>query len=147
MKILLLGLIPVAKAGNDQKTNQATLQRFLAEMVWFPAAAARPYIKWKEIDPRTAEAKMTWGGTQGSGLFFFDENGDFRTFKARRFKDLKDEEPSEWIVSCVRSEVVNGIRMPVECEVKWKTEAGEWTWLQLKVTKLVYNIDNHENTV
>ncbi len=138
MKILLLGLIPVANAKDDERTDQASLQRFLAEMVWFPQAAASPYIKWREIDPRTAEATMTWGKTRGSGTFFFDENGNFGSFKALRYKDVSDEEPSEWIVSCLRTKLMDGIQIPSGCEVRWKTRDQDWTWLNLEVTNLVY---------
>src|SRR5690554_2596839 len=45
MTIKLLSLIPVANAKNSEKVNQATLQRYLAEIVWFPSASLSQYIK------------------------------------------------------------------------------------------------------
>ena len=138
MKILLLGLIPVANAKDNERTDQASLQRFLAEMVWFPQAAASPYVTWREIDARTAEATMSWRKTRGSGTFSFDENGNFGSFKTLRYKGIRDEEPSEWIVSCLRTELMDGIQIPAECEVRWKAKGQDWTWMKLKLTNLVY---------
>lgn len=44
MTIKLLSVVPVVNARNNKKVDQATLQRYLAEIVWFPSAALSPYI-------------------------------------------------------------------------------------------------------
>jgi len=140
MTIKLLSLIPVASAKNDEKVNQATLQRYLAEIVWFPSAALSPYIKWEPIDDYSARAIMEYKGTKGSGEFHFDENGKFEKFVAMRYQDSNDAEPTEWIVTATKLEERNGIKIPVECEASWELESGKWTWLKLKITEIKYNI-------
>ncbi len=140
MIIKLLSLIPVANAKNDEKVNQATLQRYLAEIVWFPSGSLSQYIKWETIDDYSARATMEYKGTKGSGEFHFDKDGNFKKFVAMRYQDANDAEPTEWTVTATKSEEINGIKIPVECEASWELESGKWTWLKLKITDIQYNV-------
>lgn len=140
MIIKLLSLIPVANAKNDTKVNQATLQRYLAEIVWFPSASLSQYINWETIDDYSARAIMEYKGTKGSGEFHFDKDGNFEKFVAMRYQDSKDAEPTEWTVTATRTEEINGIKIPVDCEASWELVSGKWTWLKLKITDIQYNV-------
>lgn len=139
MLIKLLALIPVANAKDNANIDQATLQRYLAEIVWFPSAAISSYISWEEIDDNSARATMTYKGTTGSGLFHFDEEGDFVMFECLRYKDASDKNPSKWTVKAVKIEEQSGIRIPVECEASWDINGEDWKWLKLKIKNLVYD--------
>lgn len=143
MIIKLLSLIPVANVKNDKKTNQSTLQRYLAEIVWFPSAALSQYIKWETIDNDSAKATMEYKGTQGSGVFQFDKDGNIKKFKAMRYKDSNDSQPTEWSVIVTKIKELNGVKIPIECEASWKLKNGPWTWLRLKVTDIQYNVNNY----
>ena len=116
MTIKLLSLIPVANAKNEKKVNQATLQRYLAEIVWFPSASLSQYIKWETIDDYSARATMEYKGTKGSGEFHFDKNGNFKKFVAMRYQDSNDTEPTEWTVIATKIDERKGIKIPIECE-------------------------------
>lgn len=140
MTIKLLSLIPVANAQNDEKVNQATLQRYLAEIVWFPSAALSQYIKWEAVDHYSARALMEYNGTKGSGIFHFDKDGNFKKFTAMRYRDSDASKPIEWSVIATKTEERNGIRIPVACEASWELEDGKWTWLKLKITDIQYNV-------
>ena len=140
MLIKLLSLIPVANAKNNEKVNQATLQRYLAEIVWFPSAALSQYIEWEPIDEYSARATMEYKGAKGSGEFHFDKSGNFEKFVAMRYQDSNSINPTEWTVIATRTEERNGIKIPVECEASWKLESGTWTWLKLKITDIQYNV-------
>lgn len=146
MIIKLLSLIPVANAVNNEKVNQATLQRYLAEIVWFPSASLSNYIKWEAVDQYSARATMEYKGTKGSGVFHFDENGNFQKFVTMRYQGPKDVEPVKWIVSANKTEERNGIKIPVECEASWELESGKWTWLKLKITDIQYNVKEMPGT-
>jgi len=140
MLIKILSLIPVVNSGDNEKINTGALQRYLGEIVWFPAAALSPYITWQEIDDLSAEATMTYKGTKGSGIFHFNENGEFIKFSAQRY--LGDDENAtlkEWIITASESKVINGIKIPVKCEATWKLEDGDWTWLILEINDVEYN--------
>lgn len=139
MTIKLFSLIPVVNAKNSGKINQATLQRYLAEIVWFPSAALSRYITWEAVDDSSARATMEYNGTKGSGVFHFDGNGNFEKFVTMRFKDAHDTEPTQWSVIATKNEEINGIKIPVEAKANWKLRDGEWTWLKLKITDITYN--------
>ena len=138
--IKLFSFVPVADEKNDKKVDQSALQRYLAEMVWFPSASLSEYLEWEEIDDFSAKATLTYNGTKGSGIFYFDETGQFKRFVAMRFKDTNDNEPIEWTVIAKKTEERNGIKIPVECNAIWKLESKDWTWLKLKITHIEYNI-------
>ncbi|WP_286760718.1 DUF6920 family protein [Salegentibacter sp. UBA1130] len=140
MTIKLLSLIPVANAKNDEKVDQATLQRYLAETVWFPSASLSQYIKWEPIDEYSARATMEYKGAKGSGEFYFDEHGNFKKFVAMRYQDANDTVPTVWTVTATKTEEMNGIRIPVECEASWELESGPWPWLKLKINDIQYNV-------
>lgn len=142
MLIKLLSAIPMVKAKDSEKVDQATLQRYLAEIVWFPSAAASPYITWESIDDQAAKGTMNFQGTQGSGVFYFDDKGDFKKFVAMRYKDAKDTKPSQWTVTAKETGLRNGIRIPVKCEVAWELDDKTWTWLKLKVADIKYNLQS-----
>lgn len=140
MIIKLLSIIPVANAKNDEKVNQATLQRYLAEIVWFPSASLSQYIEWETIDNYSARATMEYNGTKGSGEFHFDKDGNFEKFVAMRYQDRNAIKPTQWTVIATRTEERNGIKIPIECEASWELENGRWTWLKLKITDIKYNV-------
>lgn len=140
MTIKLCSLIPVVNVKNHKKVNAATLQRYLAEIIWFPSAALSPYITWKSIDKNSTNATMTYNGTKGSGVFHFDENGNFKKFTAMRYKDTKDPKPKKWTVTATKTEVRNGLKIPIEARVNWRLEKNDWTWLKLKITNIEYNV-------
>lgn len=141
MTIKLFSLIPVANAKNNEKVNQATLQRYLAEIVWFPSASLSPCIKWKSLSENSAMAIMEFKGAIGSGEFYFDKKGNFKKFVAMRYKDINAEEPTKWTVTATKTEERNGIKIPTECEASWELVNGKWTWLKLKLTDIQYNLE------
>ncbi len=138
--IKLLSLFPVVNSRGNEKIDVSTLQRYLGEMVWFPSAALSPYISWEKMDDLSAKASMTYQGTTGSGVFYFDETGDFMKFSAQRYMESGDDaELHEWIITANESKVMNGIKIPVELEATWKLKDGDWTWLKLEITDIEYN--------
>lgn len=138
MLIKLLSAIPVADAKGSDKVNQATLQRFLAEIVWFPSAALEPSIKWESLGQNSARATMSFAGTSGSGDFYFQENGDFQKFEAMRFQDAQAAQPTKWIIEATKIEELNDIRIPTACQVSWDLSGEKWTWLKLRIEDIRY---------
>ena len=140
MIIKILSLINVVNDSDNEKLNQGTLQRFLGEIIWFPTAAVSPYIKWEEVDSLTAKATMTYKGTTGSALFYFNDKGDFVKFSAMRYMGTEeDSQLKEWIITLNEYAVYGGIRIPVKGEATWKLDDGDFTWYKLEVYDLEYN--------
>ena len=143
MLIKVLSLFPVVNSGGNEKINMGTIQRYLAEIIWFPSAALSPYITWETIDEFAAKATMTYKGTTGSGIFHFDQDWNFIGFNTKRYLgDGEDAELREWIITVKENRVINGIIIPVKSEVTWKLDDSDWTWLQIEITDIEYNITN-----
>ena len=139
MLIKLWSVIPIVNAKENHKVNQGTIQRYLAEIIWFPTAALSQYITWESIDDNSAKATMSYMGTTGSGIFYFNESGEFLKFSAMRYKDIeKDSKLIEWAVESLKTKEFNSIKIPVELKATWKLDDGDWTWLKLKITDIKY---------
>ncbi len=140
MLIKIMSLIPVVHSSGNDKIDTGALQRFLGEMVLFPSAALSPYITWEEIDENSARATMAYRGTTGSGIFYFDEQGNFIRFSALRYMGGDDDATrKEWIITVNESRVKNGIHIPVKMAATWKLDTGDWTWLKIEITDIEYN--------
>jgi hypothetical protein len=141
MLIKLLGLFAVADARGPE-TDQGTLLRYLAEMVWFPSAALQPYISWEAAGPDAARATMTYGGISASGLFRFNGAGDVVSFETRRYYARKTGATLEtWFIGVEEAgyREFDGIRVPAKAAVTWKLNTGDFTWFTLDITDLRYN--------
>lgn len=139
MEIRLVGTFPMVKVSNNKKINESTLQRFLGEIVWFPSAALSPYIKWEHVDEHSAKAIMSYGGTTGSAVYHFNDQGDLVKFTAPRYKDIIDAAPTDWVATVMDTQVVNGLRIPTRLEAAWLLEKGPFTWYKFEIFDVVYN--------
>ncbi len=139
MQMKMYSLINLGKESGE-KMDEATLQRYLGEMVWFPSALLNPYVVWEGIDSLSAKATMTYGGTTGSGIFHFNEAGDFVGFSTMRYMGNEpDAKRHEWIISVDDYAVFEGIRIPSKMRSTWKLDEGDWTWCILEITGLLHN--------
>lgn len=139
MNIKLLSLINMVNSA-DEKIDQGALQRYLAEMGWYPSAALSPYIEWQAINTTSAKATLTYKGVSGAVLFHFDERGDMMGCSADRYMGGGKEAVLEkWEVQSKSYAEMNGIRMPVKSEATWKLKAGDFTWYKLEITEVEYN--------
>lgn len=147
MLITLLSLFPVADA-RGQETNQGSMLRYLAEIIWAPTAAVNKYLSWEQVDSLTARATMNYGEINASGLFRFDQNGDVMSFEAMRYYDRKEGYTLEnWYIQVEPDgyREFEGIRIPARASITWKLEEGDFTWFRLEVKEMRYNICQEEN--
>ncbi len=122
------------------KLDEGTIQRYLGEMVWFPSLALSPYITWEAINDTTAKATMTYKGTQGSGTFYFNSEGDFIKYSAMRYRGNEtNAKRHEWILLVDAYKKFGGIRVPAKMTATWKLDDRDWTWLKLEITDIKYN--------
>ncbi len=139
MLIKANALIPVVNA-TGPKLDEGTLQRYLGEMVWFPAVAVSEHVTWTPIDSLTAKATMEYLGTTGSGVFYFDTSGDFIRFSAMRYQGNEpDSERREWVLTVDDYAILDGIRIPSKMKATWRLTEGDWTWLQLEIIDISHH--------
>jgi hypothetical protein len=123
------------------RVNEASLQRWLAEICWFPSAALNRYIQWQGIDSTHANAILTYKGTIGTVLFSFDHQGRITECSADRYRENKPGATKEkWVIHNIRTGLKNGIEIPLESTVTWKLKEGDYTWFKLNITDIAYNI-------
>jgi len=124
---------------SDAKINQGALQRYLAEICWFPSAALCPHIRWEAVDGTSAKATMSYKGVSGSVIFYFDKTGNIVRCIADRYKGGGSEATLEkWVVDAKKYATMNGIKIPVKLEVTWKLKEGDYTWCKLEITGIKY---------
>lgn len=139
MLIKMNSLINVVKE-EGEKLNEGTIQRFLSEMVWFPSLALSPYITWEQIDTTQAKASMSYKGVTGSGMFYFNANGEITKFTALRYKGNEaDAKRYDWTINISDYKTFEGIKLPVKMTSTWTLEEGDWTWLKLEIKDIQYN--------
>lgn len=132
-------IYPLADS-KGKETDQGTLLRYLAELSWFPQAAQKEYIQWHQIDNYRAKATMHYGDITASGIFTFNDDGDFTGFEAKRYGYFNGKYALEtWSVAVKGYSVFNGIRIGNQSEVTWKLSGGDFTWLKVEVTDITYN--------
>jgi hypothetical protein len=133
----LLSLIPAAnKRGGG--LNQGALLRYLNETMWFPAAVLSPYIIWEAIDAMSARATMSYGGVTAAATFIFDEQGRLTDMVAERYDDARDRLET-WSTPISAYGEFEGVRVPVAGEGIWKYETGDFSYIRLRITEIVYN--------
>jgi len=138
MLIKAESLFPIANA-RGKEIDQGTFIRFMAEMSWFPQAALKNYISWKDIDQNRSQAFITYGNTSVAGVFTFNDNGLPILFEAKRYGDFNGKYSLEtWSVKTTNFKVFQGITVGCTSEVTWKLSSGDFTWLKLEVTQLDY---------
>lgn len=142
MTIKLVGLFPVVKVANSPKMNEATLQRYLGEIIWFPSAALRDYITWESIDDNTARATFTYGDSIGSAIFYFDGRGQLTKFTALRYRDEADLDPTEWVARVKGYENINDLNIPTQLEISWVLNGTPFTWYKFEIYDVCYNNSN-----
>ncbi len=138
MKIMLMGLVPIAVAGDNPKIHQSALQRFLGEISWFPQAALKPYIHWEAINESSARATITYRGVRGSAVFHFNTKGELVKFVAMRYKDINDEKPTEWVATVKGYGEFHGIKIPTSFDATWMLSDGPFTWFRFEITDVSY---------
>ena len=88
----------------------------------------------------SARATMSFNGTTGTGIFYFNQNGEFKEFRAERYKETgPNARPIEWIVTSEKTETREGVKIPVKLSAAWKLDSGNWTWLKMEVSEITYN--------
>ncbi|MBR9846077.1 MAG: hypothetical protein GYB35_08215 [Algicola sp.] len=140
MLIKLAGFVPIVNASKNDKINQGAMIRYLAELCWFPSGAINDSIIWESIDKHSVKATLIINGKSVSGVFKFTNDGKIESFEANRYYGGEtSSELEKWVVKNKEYQDFNGIIIPSKSEVIWKLSEGDFNWLQLEITDIVYN--------
>jgi hypothetical protein len=126
------GWIPFADAQGPE-IDRGALLRFLAEMIWYPAAITAPYLRWDAIDEEHARATLRHGGIEDAAVFTIDSEGRVRAVEARRpYAATGRLEP--WGGVLRDWQELGGVRVPVVGEVVWHLAEGDFVFYRWRLT-------------
>jgi hypothetical protein len=122
-----------------KKINKASMQRFMAESIWLPSIAQRKYINWENIDSLSAKATMKLNNTSVTGIYFFNNNFDFKKFECQRYKNNdSDSKELKWVAEAVEYKDINGIRIPNKVKASWYINDKKWTWIEIEIIDAIF---------
>jgi hypothetical protein len=133
------GLFTVFDARGPQ-LDQATMLRYLNEIMWFPSAFLSEHIFWQSVDDHAADSVFTDGDQSVSGRWFFDQQGRITNFKARRYREIDgDYSLDDWSTPITGYGTLAGLNLPVAGQAVWHLPEGDLVYAELTVTELEYN--------
>jgi hypothetical protein len=139
MRIKLLSLIPLGDARGSEM-DQGELQRYLAEMIWFPTAWLSNAIEWQAIDAHSVKATIRVQNVTASVILHENEQGQLTHVTADRYKEEHGHYLlAPWSAQAQNYQEVDGIRIPTRIEVTWHLASGDFTWFRIEITEIEYN--------
>jgi hypothetical protein len=139
MRIKLFSAVPMGNARGPEM-DQSEMQRYLAEMIWFPTAWLSPAIEWQVIEAHSVKATLHVFGVTAPMVLHVNEEGQLTHVTADRYK----EEHGRYLLAPWSGQVdeyqeVEGMRIPTRIAITWHLSSGEFTWFRCKLTKIAYN--------
>jgi len=119
-------VIPVVNQHDTPEMAAASLQRFLAEAVWYPTALLpREGLSWSAIDDTTARVTLTDGPTTVSLDVTVGARGEIERVSTMRYRDVKGTPVlTLWVGHHADYQRVGGMMIPTSGEVAWVTPTG-----------------------
>lgn len=127
-EVRLLSLFVLGADRGRRELTEASLQRFLAEAVWSPAALLPAAgISWQAIDERSALATLACGATRVSLQFRFNAEGEATHVytPARWMRERGRYRAVAWEGRYFDYAWRDGVRVPLRAEVGWYVDE---TW-------------------
>ncbi|MGC4043359.1 MAG: hypothetical protein QM758_06110 [Armatimonas sp.] len=134
------GLLTVAEQKGTAEVASASLQRWLAEAVWFPTLLLPGgNVSWEAIDDTHALAMVADHGVLVSLEFTFGEHGEItRCYTPARYRETT---PTPWEGRYRNYVSRNGMRVPQDSEVAWILPDGRLEYCRLHIDDIQY--DSH----
>ena len=137
MLIKLLSLFPVVnEQGPDM--DEATLMRYMNEMMWFPGAYVDPSIEWEERDKSSVTMSLTDGGLKLSAELRFNEKHELANFIAMRYNSA-EKRAFLWSTPIHEYGEFDGFRIPVKGEAISHLPSGDFSYIRLVIEDIEYN--------
>lgn len=137
MLIKLLSTLTVADA-KGREMDEATLMRYLDEMMWFPTAYLNDYIRWESIDAKSAKATISDKGITASAILYFNEKGELKNFVGERLCSATGKKET-WSTPVIEYNEINGVKIPIKGEGVWNLSSGDFSYIRLEITDIEYN--------
>jgi hypothetical protein len=141
LEVTVMGIHSLLDVHGTPEMAAASLQRHLAEAVWFPTALLpRCGVRWEPIDGNRARATLSSGGATASLEFRFGADGLVESVHAPARYRLVDggAVPTPWEGRFRGYVVRDGFRVPASVEAAWILPDGPAPYLKGKVKEAAY---------
>jgi hypothetical protein len=133
------GLFTVFDARGEM-LDQATMIRYLNEIMWFPTAFLGENITWHSVDEQSADSVFNDGDRYIIGRWFFDDEGRITNFTAKRYREIDgDYALDDWSTPITGYGQLAGLNLPVAGQAVWHLPEGDLVYAELEITELEYN--------
>ncbi len=123
-----------------EEINQATMLRYLNEIMWFPTAFLSDAIRWEAIDGDSARVFFSDGGKSVSAVMHFDGDGRLTNFTCQRYREMGGEFSLDpWSTPILEYGERAGLKLPVRGQAVWNLESGDLAYADLEITEAIYN--------
>jgi hypothetical protein len=123
-----------------EKLDQATMIRYLNEMMWFPTAFLGENVTWGELDDSSAEVTFSDGGKSVSGRMYFDDAGRLTNFTAMRYREIDGEFSLDpWSTPMTGYGMRAGLNLPIRGQAVWNLPSGDLPYAELEIAEVEYN--------
>ena len=123
-----------------EELDQATMIRYLNEIMWFPTAFLGDNISWEAVDDRSAQVTFTDCGRSVSGTMIFDGIGRLINFTCMRYREVEGEYSLDpWSTPMTAYGEFAGLKLPVRGQAVWNLPSGDLTYAELEITEIEYN--------
>jgi len=142
LKVKLFGLFTVGNARGPE-IDQGESLRFLAEIIWFPSAFAKEYLKWNEVDDSSSDVTLLYNDKNVTARFHFRESGEIDRITAKRYrKDQGKFSLDDWIITDLEYKAFCGVTIPHKAHVSWKLNDSTFCYDKFEITEVSFNGDS-----
>lgn len=141
MQIKLFKIFKIADATGFEMDNSA-LVTVLAEALFIPSYALQKYITWEPIDSLSARAILNYNDNKVSGIFYFNQTGEFIRFETNdRYQSAngKHYKKIKWSATVSNYIEKGGVKYPTELKATWHDAAGDYNYFKGKITNIRLN--------
>jgi len=133
------GLITVFDVSGE-KLDQATMIRYLNEIMWFPTAFLGENITWEDVDAHSAQVTFSDCGKSVSGRMVFDDAGRLTNFTTMRYREIDGEFSLDpWSTPIMDYGARAGLNLPVRGQAVWNLPSGDLPYADLEISEVEYN--------
>jgi hypothetical protein len=97
-------------------------------------------VSFEEVGENSARVTLADSGRSVTGTLYFDEEGRFQDFVAKRYRMAKDGyELETWSTPVYEYGELAGLRLPVRGGAVWKLAEGDLEYADITITSLEYD--------
>lgn len=125
---------------SGEELDQATMIRYLNEIMWFPTAFLGENISWEDVDENSAQVTFSDHGKSVSARMIFDDTGRLTNFTTMRYREINGEFSLDpWSTPILGYGEYAGLKLPTHGQAVWNLPSGDLKYADIEVSDIEYN--------